>query len=66
MGSSPRATQAAGSYGRELGIEGPVGVVGGEGDEGLDLDVSSGPEKEGGEQKPKVAFFHAEQTRCGN
>lgn len=45
--------------------EGPPGIVRGEGDEDLDLDLGGGSEKEGGEQKFQVASFSVEQTRCG-
>lgn len=55
-GCSWTVTQAAGSCGREAGIEGPAGIVGGEGDESLDLDVGDGPEKAGPEQESQVAF----------
>ena len=55
-GCSWRVTQAAGSCGREVGIEGPAGIVGGEGDESLDLDVGDGPEKAGPEQESQVVF----------
>lgn len=48
-GFSRRVTQAADGYGRKAGFEGPAGIVRGEGDKDLGLDLDGGSQEEGGE-----------------